>query len=169
MTSSVPTVKENPKFWHFWAWLVGLLLSFWVGVILTSLVLTLSGVMTVDPLDKVGDFFERNEGLGTLFVIVFSVLVSVLAYREATGTYASVGVFLGKTFLVGLGYVILPMLVVVLVDSLGGELPENPSMLLMGLWVLPAVVLGFFTTFIWPRKFFYQAVEKARNTAGSSS
>src|SRR6266542_2539159 len=94
MRSSLQRVKENPKFWHFWLWLIGLKLLLVVGVILVFFLLALSGAMSTDELDEVAAFLERNKGLDTLFVII----LFLFAYRLATGTYNGVGLFLGKTW-----------------------------------------------------------------------
>ena len=152
MANSLHSIKENPKFWRFLFWLMGLQAFLGLGVLLLVFVLALSGLATPD---EAADFLERYKFLNVLSTIVFSVF----AYRLAAGTYDGAGLFVGKTwgtmFLAGWGILI----GFLLAKSFLGEQAQQGASVFIG---LAALILSIFALIIWPRKFFYQAVERAK-------
>jgi hypothetical protein len=150
-------LKEKGIFLHFVFWVVGLQVLLLIALFFILLVAVLSGVMSEAEIDELSKVFEHSKRLEGVLIIV----VTVFAYRLATGTYKGLGLFLGKLWgailLSGLG-ILAALSVAPLVKPVLGE--EITFILLGG---IPGLIFFIFAVFIWPRRFFYQAVEKARN------
>jgi hypothetical protein len=146
-------VKEKGIFLHFVFWVVGLHVLFVIAAVFILLLINLSGMMSDGEIDELLEHSKRLQGVLEIVFIVF-------AYRLATGTYKGLGLFLGKLwlamFLCG-GGILAGYLVA---RSLQPVLGEDIPFIVLG---IPAMILFVFAFVIWPRKFFYQAVEKARN------